>query len=252
MKRALEGFVTALSFLTVFPVRASAPSDRAAADSVAFYPVVGYMIGAVLAGAGLGAREIAGAGAGAVVTVAAWLIVTRCLHFDGMTDVADGFLAGGTPQERFGVMKDSRIGAFGTAAGIVLIAGKIVFISQLSGGALAPALLLAPAAARLTTPFTAVMSLRAAGSGLGAALVNNVRGRTTVPTAVFFLAPAVFVATPSQILLLIGCVTTATVALVILAHRKIGGVNGDVFGAAIEAAEWLSLLAMCAAGRYNI
>ncbi|MFH1538089.1 MAG: adenosylcobinamide-GDP ribazoletransferase [bacterium] len=240
----------AVSFLTIIPVRTGTVTDRVVSGSAAFFPLVGYLIGAVLAGVCVGMRHIAGEGAAAVVTVAVWLAVTRALHFDGMTDVFDGFWGGATSEDRLRIMKDSRMGAFGTASGIILIAGKIIFLGQISVENLLPALLVTPAVARLTVLFIGVFSTRPAGGGLGAIFVKNVRGRALIAAALLFLVPSYFILNPLYAVSLVAIGALVSLTLMWLAHRKIGGVNGDVFGATVEITEWMCLLAACVAEQW--
>ena len=69
----------------------------------------------------------------AVVVVALWLGLTGGLHMDGAMDAADG-LGVTDPQRRLEVMADSRSGAYGVMAGMMILLLKVAALSQLGNG----------------------------------------------------------------------------------------------------------------------
>jgi adenosylcobinamide-GDP ribazoletransferase len=226
--------------------------ERDLAGSAVFFPAAGYLIGAILLGVNYGAGILAGKSVAAVLTVTAWLAVTRALHFDGLTDVADGFWGGNSPEDRLKIMKDSRVGSFGTAAGILLVTGKIVFLSQLTGNAAISALLVIPAAARVTTPIICAAARKSAGEGLGSIFITNANRTAMITAAFLFLAPAFFIMPPLRAVIVAAAAVIVALSMVRLARRIIGGVNGDIFGAAIEITEWFCLFAVCIAEKQHI
>lgn len=82
---------------------------------VPYWPLTGWLTGGLMAGALYLFAEI-----GSLPVMAAWalalavrLLVTGCLHEDGLADFFDGF-GGGTSRERtLAIMKDSHIGSYG-------------------------------------------------------------------------------------------------------------------------------------------
>lgn len=68
-----------------------------------------------------------------VLVVALWLGLTGGLHLDGAMDTADG-LAVRDQQRRLEVMADSRTGAFGVMAGLVILLLKVAALSSLERG----------------------------------------------------------------------------------------------------------------------
>ena len=57
----------------------------------------------------------------AAITLFAWVILTRAFHLDGFMDMCDGLFGGFNPERRLEIMKDSRMGAFGVAGGILVL-----------------------------------------------------------------------------------------------------------------------------------
>lgn len=253
LKQILNQFIFSISFLTCFPLSAKEISEQHIAKSVCFFSMVGFLIGAFLAGVQYAGKFLSLTNTvSSVLIVAAWLIVTRGLHFDGLTDIADGFWGGNTPEQRLHIMKDSRIGAFGMAAGTLLIVGKIIFISDIAPKDLVPALLFIPAIARVTPSIISLLAPHSAQEGLGAIFVKNAKVITLVIASLSFLIPSYFILTLTQIFAISAGALLVSIILVHAAHQKIGGVNGDVFGAAIEITEWLSLLIFCITKNYRL
>src|SRR5579885_2253457 len=120
----MRGFVTAWEFLTVIPLRAATrslePDDLAA--SMAWFPLVGLVIGAGLAATDLLASAIVSPAIVNVLLIVVGVVLTGGLHVDGLADTIDGLAGGRTPTERLRIMRDVHIGAIG-ATGIMLALG---------------------------------------------------------------------------------------------------------------------------------
>ncbi|KZK92053.1 Cobalamin synthase [Pseudovibrio sp. Ad5] len=67
----------------------------------------------------------------ALLAVAVAAAVQGCLHEDGLSDVVDGFFGGHTAERRLEIMKDSRIGAFGTVALVLSLSLRWLLLSML-------------------------------------------------------------------------------------------------------------------------
>ena len=116
--RPFAEFVHALRFLTRLPVPFARTLDLPPlSQSMRVFPAAGALIGA-LTGLLLSGLEWSGLpplvyGA---LAVAAGLAVTGALHEDGLADTADGFGGGKSRERRLEIMRDSRIGTYGTLA----------------------------------------------------------------------------------------------------------------------------------------
>src|SRR5690606_8532703 len=125
-------FRIALSFLTRLPGGRHPVGDADLASSLAAFPLVGAVVGAlaavVLAGA---ARvlppEIAGARACAALALA-----TGGLHLDGLADTFDALGSGRDRDGRLEVMRDSRIGAHGATALALVLVVEIACFARLA------------------------------------------------------------------------------------------------------------------------
>jgi len=111
----------ALSFLTTIPFPSiGLVSDEEMSRTVAFFPLVGLIVGGVnLVVYLLGLKFWSPA-------VAAWLwlitnaIITGGLHLDGWIDTFDALGSRKSRSEMLVIMKDSRIGAMGGIAAVLL------------------------------------------------------------------------------------------------------------------------------------
>src|SRR5205823_6648041 len=115
--------------------------------SSAHFPLVGAVLGSVLAGVMLVSAR-AGPVVSAALAVSAGMLLTGAFHEDGLADTADA-LGGASDREKlFVILRDSRIGSFGAAALCMALLLRVALLSALAG--LAPlALLLTQALARL-------------------------------------------------------------------------------------------------------
>src|SRR3989344_9460768 len=107
----LRSFLIALQFLTRFPLPAfGRPEDRDVGRSLLFYPLIGFLIGAML----VALNEVAAGTSEALraaLLLAAWVIVTGGLHLDVLADSADAWAGGlGDRQRTLATLKDPRRG----------------------------------------------------------------------------------------------------------------------------------------------
>lgn len=229
MKRLLA----ALGFLTRVPITTAFTAQDVGRAS-GFFPVVGVGIGALQ----LGLWKLASPHltslvvAVLVVALSAWL--TRALHLDGLADFVDGLGGGRTRDDVLRIMKDSRIGAFGAVALVLVLGAKIAAFDAVP----APeAFVLAPALSRWT-PVVLGYSLPYARSGTSA---RGARGAPAVHVGKLELGLASFMTAGLVVLLghavLVGVVVLVSVLVGVIAKRRVGGITGDVLGANIELAE---------------
>jgi cobalamin synthase len=115
----------AIGFLTRIPVSSTAVAPCDLRRASAFFPLVGLGV----AGVGIVIRAttepIWGAGVATVAAVGAMIVVTGALHEDGLADTADGLWGAWNRAGRLAIMRDSRIGTYGTIAIVVAIGLKI-------------------------------------------------------------------------------------------------------------------------------
>jgi adenosylcobinamide-GDP ribazoletransferase len=225
----VRNLAVALGFLTRLPVGAR-PRLTAADLSRAspWFPLVGAIVGAVMAAVHAAAGLVLAAGPATVLALLAAVLVTGGLHEDGLADAADALGAHAGRARRIEILHDPRIGAFGALA---LGFGLLFAFSVLSGlddRQFASAAIAGHVLGRWSTlPLSLLPSSGAARAGT---LVAAGRTQALAGTAIA-AAVTLAIAGPSA-----GAVTLALAALVtaaggLLAIRALGGTSGDVFGA---------------------
>jgi adenosylcobinamide-GDP ribazoletransferase len=248
----IQSFLVALGFLTLLPVRLrSLPSVEVVARSRFWYPVVGLLLGTLLGGwTALLSVSSLSVSLSAFLILLAWVLLTGALHLDGLCDLADGLFGGRSSEERLRILKDPHLGVFGLTAGVLMLLGKFVLVSELLNQRQAEAgwLLGATiAAARCLVLCLAAGAHYPRPEGTGKALVEGTRGWEA---GVFALLAAGLLGVGvrlSELLLWLVPLLAAlsgVLALRWLCQRRLGGITGDCLGAGIELAEGLMLLAM--------
>ena len=234
----------AASFLTILPLAPVAPADPGeVAGSFGWFPLVGFAIGGALCLADWSFGHFCAPAPRAVLTIALLATITGALHLDGVADTADALGAGRDRARAREILRDSRIGSFGAIALVLVIGLKIAALAGSVGAPRYAALYMAPGLGRWAMVAIAqgLEYLRAEGAG-ATLLARDRRRNLRVATATAIVALIPLAALHA---LRAGVVAAlVTVALRALYRRWLGGVTGDLIGAAGELVETAVLLAI--------
>jgi len=227
----------ALRFMTIVPVPSS---DAAIAPDwlsrcAKYFPVVGIGIGLASAVVLLLAGRIWGPVIASLLAVAASIAITGALHEDGLADTADGLGGGTSVEKRLAIIKDSRIGTYGTLALAFSLSLRVAALAEMPLWTAAAALISAHAAARITPIF--VMNALPYAGDTAAMKVSYIDApvsahdrRFALVVVLCALLPLALVSILSVISgLLLGAALAA--ALASWARQRIIGYTGDVLGA---------------------
>jgi len=226
----------AFGFLTRLPVPPRLWDGADLGRSCAWFPLPGAAMGLLVAAVARLAGPHLHAPLAAVLAVAALAWMTGGLHLDGVADVFDGLGGGHGDRERtLRIMRDSRIGAHGATALVLVLAVKVAALSDLlARGSLWP-LVVAPVVARFAVVPLLVLFPYAREEGLGRAF-RGTAGRREIAIAAVLAAAAVAPFAPGS-LLPAAVALAAAAAVAVSVNRRLGGLTGDVYGATIEVAE---------------
>jgi len=237
----LRPLVAAFAFLTRLPVWSGPLRDEDLGRSLTFFPIVGLVLGLVLTGA---ASLLAGAVAPtivAVVLVALLAALTGGLHLDGVADVFDALGGGrGDKQRMLDIMRDSRIGAHGAAALVLLLLAKVFAVAEAVARRDLVCLLAFPVVGRWAVTPAVVFFPYARAEGTGRAFNGEARPWEVAGATV--LTAGVLVALGPRLLVPAAGALGAATVLALWLRRRLGGLTGDVYGAAIELAEVVMLV----------
>ncbi|WP_026602837.1 adenosylcobinamide-GDP ribazoletransferase [Methylomonas sp. 11b] len=236
----MDAFLVALQFLTRIPVRvryeAGAPL---LGRSVLYYPAVGLLLGMLLS---LPPMLFAGSSPMllAAIILAVWVLLTGGLHLDGLADCADAWVGGhGDKQRSLQIMKDPASGPIAVSVLVLVLILKFAALTAMFEQTRFAPLLLAPVLGRaailglmLTTDYVRPQGLaEALLQQLPRSLVRWVLATSVLITLVFLGFPAVLSAGGILFWLRQSALS------------RLGGVTGDVYGAAVELTETAVLIA---------
>jgi adenosylcobinamide-GDP ribazoletransferase len=240
----IRPFLIALQFLTRLPVWLA--GKLAAEDlgrSLLYYPLVGLILGGLLAAS---AWLLSGAPpllAGALVLIL-WVALTGALHLDGLADTLDAWAGGrGDPERTLALMKDPHCGPQGvTGLVLVLLLKFAALVAILETGDYLP-LILAPFLARTALPLLFLTTPYVRPGGLGAALASGLpRGAGIGIVLVGYALIPLLAGTAG--LLALACSLIAFFFLRNSMNNRIGGTTGDTAGAMVEIIETIVLITM--------
>ncbi|WP_426480446.1 adenosylcobinamide-GDP ribazoletransferase [Chryseobacterium sp. R2ACT005] len=132
LKNELIYFATALMFFTRIPVPFTIPySSEIMNRSQKYFAWVGLVIGLINAVILYVATMLFNLEIGIVLMMISSVLLTGAFHEDGFTDMCDSFGGGYGKEKILTIMKDSRVGAYGTIGIILLFALKFYSIQAL-------------------------------------------------------------------------------------------------------------------------
>jgi adenosylcobinamide-GDP ribazoletransferase len=236
----LGGLRLAVTLLTAIPLpggrKTGAPARRMAAAAMTWAPVVGLLLGAASAAVLELAARVGHTGPllAAVLAVTALALLTRGLHLDGLADLADGLGSRRPAEAALAIMKRSDIGPFGVVTLVLTLGIQVAALAQAQGlGRGVPAVVAAALAGRLSLTWACRRGVPAArGSGLGALVAGTVP--PAIPVALTAAALGGSFAFGMVILIAVAAGLAASLAVTVLAVRRLGGITGDVLGALVE------------------
>ncbi|WP_084396615.1 adenosylcobinamide-GDP ribazoletransferase [Henriciella aquimarina] len=241
MKDELAKLALAIQFLTRLPLPAKIgyTPERLAATP-AYYPLVGLMIGAICAGAYWLAALALPQMVSVIVALGTGLILTGAFHEDGLADTFDGIGGGLTREKTLAIMKDSRIGTYGTAALVVILLLKATALSSMPVWLTFAAFIAAHGLSRLSAVMVIATSryVRDEGTGKPVARGLSHAGLTMAcltGALVIVLWPLV---QPFPAMLAgLGGLALGHILMRLFFENKLGGYTGDTLGAVQQLSE---------------
>lgn len=236
-------FLLALQFLTRIPINIRGEvTEKRIARSMAYYPLVGLLLGGAAALLHLLLSLFAPAAVADLAIIVLLVVITGNMHLDGLMDTADGLGSGKPRDKMLEVMRDSRVGSHGVVAGILILLAKLILLGQLAPAHKLTALILFPALARWSMVYAATVYPYVRSRGLGSFTAFLGKGELAIASAITF--GALFYLLRMDGLILVAAALVGTVILCAYLVRRVGGMTGDLFGAVNESIEVLTLFVL--------
>lgn len=246
----MKSFLLALQFLTRIPVRVSAVQAPDLGRSSAFFPVIGALLGIILACVDyalglLGCDNLAASAVDVVLLV----LLTGALHLDGLADTCDALQSGKDREGMLAVMRDPHTGAMGVAGIVSVIILKTALLGSLFGPFRIAALALMCVFGRWSMVCSMAMAPYARSDGKARAFIDGIGPRALLVAGAL---TAAFAASVWRLtgLVLFATVTGAAYLLTQCAKRRFGGITGDTLGATNECVEVFTILLVCVGQGY--
>jgi adenosylcobinamide-GDP ribazoletransferase len=229
----LRGLISAIQFITSIPLGCTAIFEPRA--MVPFFPVVGLILGLVVAVFDFVALYFWPVYVVAILDVVLLVVLTGALHIDGLGDTADG-LYGRRPREQaLKIMKDSRIGAMGLVAVVCVLAVKWAGLACL-GPHRSLLIILVPAFARSAMIFGMYfLKYGRPEGGTGSPFFENPPEKKAF---IFIVIPAILsVFSGYRGIGLMLFFVLITGSIIMFYQKRMGCITGDMLGAMVEITE---------------
>ena len=234
------GFLTAVQFLTIVPVRRRA-TEAELGYSLAYFPVVGLGIGAVLYGLDRLFTLFLPVGVGTALLIVALVVLTGAHHLDGLIDTCDGMAAGRTTEQRLAIMRDTHAGSYGIVGVCCVLLLKYVSLLFLPVTFRMAALFLMPVAARWAMVHALLIHRPARSEGLGWTYRRKATWWALAAATVVTLGVSYWMMGVLG-LGVMGAVWLIVLTSGFLLSRRLGGLTGDTYGAVNEVVEVSTLI----------
>ena len=254
--KLMDKMLMLIQFFTRIPVNRSFDySERNFKRASCFLTSVGIITGLVtsivaliISVLGIKNSEIA-----AVLILIFYIMLNGAFHLDGLSDTTDGIFSGRNKERILEIMKDSRIGSYGTISMILAILSKFIIFKSFTAVSMLDRFsillfVIIPIAGKYAISFGGFKARRAKEISSGNYFINNSDLTSLcINAATFFISCfiCIFIMTSSlylsfsYALVSIFCITLFAYLLRVLITGKIGGLLGDNLGFIAELNEIL-------------
>jgi len=230
--RFFKGFALAFNMLTIIPFfKVHHFFKEINGYSAIFYPLIGFILGSILfithsfLASTLPSIHLS------VIIFSLWVVLTGALHLDGLSDTIDGLFV--SKEKALEVMKDSHIGGMGMIFSVIFLVLKLSSIIHFEAFYLLPVIL-------MLSRFNAILAIyfyNYVSSGVGQLIKEELHLK-------HLLFALLYTTIITYIFSFMGAFIVLFLFLIVTAHffvKRLGGLNGDIYGFIIEVSELLLL-----------
>lgn len=248
MLRELRLFLSAIQFFTRIPVYAWVGHSAQQLEQAArYFPLVGICVGALVASVLWLGAQVLPLPLAVTLSMAAGILVTGAFHEDGLSDFADGMGGGYSREKVLAIMKDSRAGAYGVIALVLVLLLKyqalLSLCSEHSLSFAAAALIAAHGISRLMAASIMLTQryIREDDSARAKPAAQQLSHASFVIALLIALIPLGFllIASPhfSSVFAAVAAAFLMRVYLAWRLQKRLGGYTGDCLGAVQQLSE---------------
>ncbi len=248
LQQELSIFFAALTFFTRIPAPGWVAFSRESLNrSSRYFPLVGILVGVLSAFVFWVCHLFLTHSASILLSMAASILVTGAFHEDGFADVCDGFGGGWNKMQILTIMKDSRIGAFGTIGIAVLLLLKFTSLAEIPARLLPACIVAGHSASRACSVALTywLRYVRENEDSKAKPLATEISGKSLLIAFLFGFFPFLWMRPVFLVCLLPLALTTAWLGRFF--RKRIGGYTGDCLGAVQQVTEvifYLSVLVL--------
>lgn len=252
MKKQIHIFLTALMFFTRIPCPKWVDhSPEILNKSTRYFSLIGILVGSISAffyviSSQLFSNEIA-----IILSTVASVWTTGAFHEDGFADVCDGFGGGWTKEKILMIMKDSRLGTYGTVGVIFILTLKFLALNEVPTEFVALAIISGHSISRFTAT-TLIFThpyVRETEDSKSKPAADKMSLNSLITSAFFGLLPLIFFQNHLIFLVIIPLGITKW-WLSRFFKKWIGGQTGDCAGALQQLSEVVYYLSLIALWKY--
>ena len=243
MPTIFRHFLIAVQFLTRIPVPGQrATSEAELGQAAAFFPLVGAVVGGGAALSFIFSLRLFPISVCVLIAIAVTAFLTNGFHEDGLADTFDGLGGGWTKDRALEIMRDSRLGTYGTLALIFLILGKLTVLSSLAPEQVWRWLIVAHVVSRWTVLPLCRWLPYARAEGQGKLVAKQISFAAMLGGSVSLLVLRSVVSW-KVLVITVGVAILITFLSGLYFRRRLGGITGDCLGAVNQLTELAVYLA---------
>lgn len=245
MKKELNVILTALIFFTRIPVKIIGEYSEDMLNKASKYlPLIGYLVGGISAFVFWIANMYFSDSIAIIFSMIASILTTGAFHEDGLADTFDAFGGGWTKEKKLEIMKDSRIGTYGSVALIIALLFKFVILGEFTSEKIIYAIFISHVLSRLS-PVVIIYFMdyvRIDFSSKSKPVGNGISSFHLLIATVFAIVPLFYF--DIEILYLIPTVVLTQFVLALWYKKHLDGYTGDALGTSQQLTELVILLAL--------
>lgn len=248
----MKDFITALQFLTRVRIFSqNSWQEDSFSRSVPWFPLVGAVIGALLAGLNYILLPNVDTLLRAVILVVAEILITGGLLCDGLMDTSDGVFSGRSRERMLEIMKDSTVGSNAVIIFFSLFTTKIALYTVISGDFLMMVLFTMPIVTRFFLVVAIICFPYARKDGIGGMFTKYGKKFYVLIAFGFLLACVLPINFISIYLAVIVCLLYCYLVACYLV-KVLGGLTGDTYGFIAETGNVIFIFAVYSFLTFNV